>query len=760
MEQIDPLEALERSDKHYLGSGTGYVFAPRYPCWLDWPGFWDEIDVYSYQLAPLFTVSFLNASGDRLRVALPRQQWRRWSPAELVCRYDLGESLEGEEHRSVLPGGVFLSEWEIVNRGRDPLKLIGVAWSAQDTSHLGATTVQPEPGRIRWRRRLEDARGGRLDVDVFLEAAYDPTAAAAVLSEKTALQPRWEFTPFSEKWCHDVESDLQVADINSHGVLYLAATCRASLRPGGTVPFTFRARVVPTEPGGGEPAERGSDPPFVVAGSPDGERGPRRATAPGSASRARWGEYFDSVPKFECTDDFFQHYWYYRWYGLQLCGHEGGAGNYVHPGCCEGTGYFHVPIAYSAQCHARELRWLPDPGRARGVILNFLEHQKESGQLHGRIYYNHLEKTDFYFSDWGDAVLSVDAVHPDREFLRDAYAPLAAYAEWLTRERDGSGIGLTDVIDHYETGQEYMSRYMAVSAVADRETWGNLIRLKGVDASVYTWRLQKSLAVIADRLEERGESERWTRAADRTAKAIGTLMWDEDSGMYSDYDPATMQRTGVKAAVCFYPYFTELASADQASRLRQHLFDPSQFWTAYPVPSTSADDPSYSPNAEWKGKRHNCPWNGRVWPMANSHIAEAIARVAIEHDPTLRPRVAEFIRKFVRMLFQDGDPARPNCFEHYNPETGQPSRYRGFDDYQHSWVNDLIVKFVAGFRPGGADTFFVDPFPFNLRSLQLSRLPFRGHRIDVTIEGDRFWVGIDGSRVVDSVLGTPIVGSV
>src|SRR2546429_4324554 len=32
-------------------------------------------------------------------------------------------------------------------------------------------------------------------------------------------------------------------------------------------------------------------------------------------------------------------------------------------------------------------------------------------------------------------------------------------------------------------------------------------------------------------------------------------------------------------------------------------------------------------SAEWKGKRHNCPWNGRVWPMTNSHIIEALARV-------------------------------------------------------------------------------------------------------------------------------------
>jgi hypothetical protein len=110
--------------------------------------------------------------------------------------------------------------------------------------------------------------------------------------------------------------------------------------------------------------------------------------------------------------------------------------------------------------------------------------------------------------------------------------------------------------------------------------------------------------------------------------------------------------------------------------------------------------------------------------MANSHVAEALASAAIAHDASLRPIAASFIRKFIYMMFHDGDSKRPNCYEHYNPDTGKASLYRGFDDYQHSWVNDLIVKYVAGFRPTGVDTFVVDPLPFGIDSLHLSRLPF------------------------------------
>ncbi|KPK83304.1 MAG: hypothetical protein AMS25_00090 [Gemmatimonas sp. SM23_52] len=755
----DSLRPLERSDKHYLSSGSGIIFAPRFPRWLEHPGFWDEIDVYHYQLAPLFTVAFLGRDAQGPGAALPvRQLSRRWTPAELVAHYQLGEGLEGWEHRSALPGGWFLSDWRLQNTEDTPRTLMGVAWTVQDTDGLDLSTVRTAPGWASFRCVLQDRHVHRLAVEVTLEAVAGKAAGGAYLAERASLVPQWELTPFAEKWRDGATTAVQVGGVSLSGALHVAAACEVVVPAAGVYTLTLRARIQPQNFGDVRMTSPLADhvcehvrPPKPVQVS-----GPPASTEPGQASRASWQAFYAALPELSCSDPFIERYWDYRWYGLRLCSHEGGVGNHLYPGCCEGTGYFHVPIAYSAQCHARELRWLPGPERARGVILNFLAHQKESGQLHGRIYVNHLAHTDFYFADWGGAVLAVDAVHPDDGFLRAVYRPLALYAEWLERERDADGSGLYDVVDHYETGQEYMSRYMAVSPDADSETWGKRIRLKAVDATVYAYQLQRALAAIAERLDDGEGARRWAKVAERTGGAILGVMWDGATGMFSDVDPRRMQRTGVKAAVCFYPYFTGLVGRKQIEGLRRHLLDPSEFWTTYPVPSSSADDPYYSPDAEWKGKRLNCPWNGRVWPMTNSHVAEAVARAATEHDPALREAAAEFIHRFIRMLFHDGDPGRPNCYEHYNPETGRPSIYRGFDDYQHSWVNDLIVKYVAGFRPGGSDSFIVDPFPFGLDSLRLARLPFRGHEVEVELDGDRFTVRVDGRWIGESRVGAPV----
>jgi len=226
--------------------------------------------------------------------------------------------------------------------------------------------------------------------------------------------------------------------------------------------------------------------------------------------------------------------------------------------------------------------------------------------------------------------------------------------------------------------------------------------------------------------------------------------WDAKRGMFSDVNPKTGKRTRVKAAVCFYPYFTDLADASHLDGLRAALFDPAQFWTPFPVPSSSVDDPLFSADAEWKGKRHACPWNGRTWPMTNSHLVEALAAASRLGAPDLRARTAELLKRFVRMMFHEGDLRRPNCYEHYNPLTGRAAIYRGIDDYQHSWVADLILRYAAGVQPheGGIT---VDPFPLGLEQLTLTGVRVRGRAIEVRIVGDKFTVISGGDRTESAV---------
>ena len=252
------------------------------------------------------------------------------------------------------------------------------------------------------------------------------------------------------------------------------------------------------------------------------------------------------------------------------------------------------------------------------------------------------------------------------------------------------------------------------------------------------------------------DAARWKASAEKTGAAILKKLWDPKAVAFSDLNAVTGNRTGVIAASSFYPYFTDLVGAPHLSGFVQNVFDPRQFWKPFPLASASGQDPLYDPDGAWKGKRMDYPWNGRVWPQANSHIADAIACIATGHLPALRAHLVEFLTKFVRMMFWEGDAGRPNCFEHYHPVSGKPSAWRGQDDHQCSWVNDLIVQYVIGLRPAGAGRCVVDPMPFALDGFEARGLPVQGTVVDVARDGQGVLVHVNGREAARGRVGEPI----
>jgi hypothetical protein len=730
----DVLRLLARPDKWYLGAGDGLVWAPPFPRWLEAPGFWDEAHLFQYAAQPGFTVSFVVA-GEPLAL---RCRSRHWTPAELTLEYAIaGGALRARERRAA-PGGGLSAAWEIRNPTRRPVPLDVVAWTAVDGEALAATDVAMRDGTLQFRRSVADRQGHRALARAALALTPRAASYAGYRSQGTVgtLPPALELTPFWDRWERSgrLRRELHLDGLDPRGVVFLGLQRRFLISARGRASFTIFLSLA-----------------LESAGAPA-----RRATGSRVPSMDDWRRFFAAVPQFHCSDPFFQHHWWHRWYGLRLNGiAPGSAPNYAHPAVCEGIDYFHTPISYSAPGHIRELRWHPDPEWGRGVLRTFLDHQRTSGALPGRVPADHLGGPDFYHADWGGALLALDAVHPDAAFRSEAYAGLSRYAEWLLRTRDTTGSGMVDVVDQQETGQEYTSRYQAVDDSADRDEWANRIRLKGIDATVYGYRLYRALESLAAELAP-GAAARWAAAADRTARAVQQAMWAPELELFSDVDPRDGRRTEVKAAVCFYPYATDLALAPHIDGFGRHVFDPREFWTPFPVPSASRDDARFNPDAEWKGKRHLCPWNGRVWPMTNSHVVDALARVVREHRPAWAPRLGQLLRRFVRMMSDAGRPDRPNAFEHYHPVTGRPSRYRGIDDYQHSWINDLIVSHLLGVLPHGDTGLTVHPLPLGVAAARVTGLPVAGHRVDVTIVRGAFRVRVDGRRAGNGRVGVSL----
>ncbi len=760
----DRMSSLARPDKWVLSGLDGIIWAPPFPKWFDHPGFWDPAHVLHYELGPLFSVVLLDGDGVEIPIRrLPPgpTAWRpdrlrvEWQPLahEGGAGFDT-ESPKGHpapgptplrpsaltvlEERRVLPDGIVESIWYLPATLGVQSVVAYTAQPARDTEGLSA-----DGDRLTWTRRVTDRKGESMEVrcQLFVEPDGSPAGDidVCVVPSQGRATPHWALTPFAEASARNGPGGPPgtAADVPP----WIWGSVRTAL---GQAPNA--SHDLGTE--APEPtAERGQCVRLRMTLRPTCRaRGPRPPTD--------WSSYWSSFPDFATGDPHLDQYFGARIFGLGLNRIEGVWPFIGNAAIAEGIEYFHMPITYSAQCHMLEMRWRAGGAEAWGSILNFLENQKPDGSLHGRLYPNHLTGTDYYHANWGDAVRAVHAIHPDRGRLRRAYEGLSRFGEWMIRERDPEGSGMFTVVNHYETGQEYMSRYVTVDPEADVNEWLPRLRLKGVDVTVYAYQLFRALEWMASECGTEDAVAGWKAAAERTGKAIQSRMWSPEAGLFTDVDGASGRRTDVKAAVGFYPLLTDLTTTEQCSRLLDHLEDPHTFGTPFPIPSSSADDPHFSAEGLWKGVRRNCPWNGRVWPMTTSHLTEGLLRRWLAGNERAGVLGVEILIRFVRMMFDDGDPARPNCFEHYNPYSGRPCYFRGIDDYQHSWVLDLLIRGFAGLHVG-EEGVSVHPLPHELPGVFTGPVVLRGRRVHVEVSGSASRLHVDG-RTWETPRGKPI----
>jgi len=733
----DPLDLLARPDKWFLSAADGIAFAPPFPRWLDQPGFWDEASLYHYSFAPLFTVTAVDANGREIAMHAIA---RRWTPAELTVDYRLENGMMASEVRTVQPGGVFASEWLVQGLRHGPLHLI--AWTAHDAAAIERNSVCYD-GAFAFHATVCDDSGESLPVRAELACYGDSASWGGYLASNVPSAPRWELTPFAEKWgAEGLPREVRIEGNVSNATLFGAVHRTLAVTTEGAL-ATFAMRLTPLDlPQRG--ARRAEAP--APAAMPSAV-GTAHAATLGGASRKRWAERFARVPHFRCSDPYLEHYYWYAWYGLWLNTIEHDAGAIAAPAICEGMGELHTPSALATPAHVRALRWLDSPACARGVMRGMLAHQREDGSLPARIFADHRTEDAVSQANWGDAIMALDAAWPDEEFLREMYPPLSRYADWLMTARDAESSGMLDIESPREIGERHASRFEGVDPGGARGA-----RLKGVDVTTYAYSLVRALERMAERAGHPPDARRWRIMRERIATALRSRMWDAHAEMFSDVDPASGERTRVKSAHAFYPYATDIVSSSDTAGLERHLLDPAEFWTPFPVPVTAIDDPFFSAYGEWRGQRQSQPWNGRVRPAVNSAVMDALAS-ASAHAPELRGEAALFLRRFVRMMFHDGDLARPTAFEHYNPLTGQGSHYRGLDDVQRSWVADHIISYAMGIRPH-AEGITIDPFPFGLERAEIVGVRVRGRTVGVRIDGERVRVTVDGDEF-GTTIGNP-----
>ena len=82
---------------------------------------------------------------------------------------------------------------------------------------------------------------------------------------------------------------------------------------------------------------------------------------------------------------------------------------------------------------------------------------------------------------------------------------------------------------------------------------------------------ERDLAHMARVLGRPADAERWEQAATTRATTMRRLMWNEEEGLYFDYDFERQRRSTYRYVTTFYPLWAGVATANEARRLVQGL---------------------------------------------------------------------------------------------------------------------------------------------------------------------------------------------
>lgn len=696
---MDALNLLARRDKWALAGTTGALFAPTQPLWLLTPGFWDESHFVDIRLEHLFTLFFLTEKGKPLSFHSELIEWR---PDRIILHHHHPTGTL-KETRCVTPLQAWVSVFE--RESAEPWDVI--VWSLQKPTREASGVIHapgenPSPRaqawswehKIYWAQPPEEWRLGTEAVSEFPIPSLPPSEPkgafyialganlkritfATCPSDPGNTNPSWENCPAREL-------------MGPRGLKSLFTK-----KPPGNRHLLLHYRWTTSQPLKVVACAGTSRESALTSLQKEIQRDSLRA------STRAWERRFQSVPQFSCSDELITRYYWYRWYVLFLNAVEVPLGNLTYPCTFEGVGPFRNLIAYSAPAHIREAVWIHGGTLARGIVQNFLTAQREDGSFPGHLY-SFRPPRDFYHTNWGDALDALFTLwHPDD--LPEILSQFEKYATFLDTARDAQHSGMIDVGSQHETGQEYSPRYLFANPKADQD---QPFQLKGVDATYYALRLRTVLTHWFRTIGDEASAMRNLKRLSQLRKGLLKHMWDEKKGFFKDAlwqksptnQTTRIQLSPVLSAVGFYPLARAPVSRKQISQLTKNLLNPKTFWTPLPIPSLSRNDPLFSPEGFWKGIRKNCPWNGRTWPMINSHLIEGLM-VCAERNRKLASLAGEIFKKWTYAMFLNGDPSKPTSYEHYNPLTNEPSLFRGVDDYFHSWYCDLVIRYLCGINP-------------------------------------------------------------
>lgn len=209
----------------------------------------------------------------------------------------------------------------------------------------------------------------------------------------------------------------------------------------------------------------------------------------------------------------------------------------------------------------------------------------------------------------GYGVSKIFEIDHDRRFLAEVYPKNRQFLDWCAANRDRDGDGL---LEYFVDSRP--SCRCGESGMDNSSRFDNSALLDAPDFNAFYARECLLMAQFAEELRLLDEAAMWRTRAARINRLMNEKLWDDEAGLYLDFDIENNCRSRILSSAGFLPLISGSPDANKVKKMVALLRDPAKFGTALPIPSIARDDDSFSTDM----------WRGPVWININFMIAEAL----------------------------------------------------------------------------------------------------------------------------------------
>ena len=271
--------------------------------------------------------------------------------------------------------------------------------------------------------------------------------------------------------------------------------------------------------------------------------------------------------------------------------------------------------------------------------------------------------------------------YKEKWFLHEVFPKLLTWNRWWAKNRDTDGFlcwGSSPFSPYLrDLDKNAHSRYGAAleSGLDNSPMYDNIPfdpvsnQLKLADVGLMSLYIMdcEALSEIAGALGKEKIKEELQARAIKYRENLNKL-WDEEKGIYLNKRLDTNEFSSKISPTNFYPLLANAPSQKQAERMvKEHLYNPNEFWDEYILPSIAFNDPDYKSNDYWRG---------RIWAPMNFLVYKGLKNYNLEKVRK------DLVAKSKSLLLKQWSNNGYVC-ENYNSRTGECDDVNRCDLFYH-----------------------------------------------------------------------------